>query len=144
MDWFRITAAKVARFCGHPAVFAVACLSVVAWAASGPIFGYSDTWQLIINTSTTVITFLMVFLIQNSQTRDNDAMHLKLDELLRALDDAQTDFCDLEDRSEQEIQELHAKYARLAQAAKKRVEERSSKARDEQQTRSGSSRAKAS
>ena len=129
MDWFRIAAAKTARLSGHPAVFLVACLSIVLWAASGPIFGYSDTWQLIINTSTTVITFLMVFLIQNSQTRDSDAVHLKLDELLRALDEAQTDFCDLENRSEQEIKELHAKYARLAEAAKKEVAERASSPR---------------
>jgi low affinity Fe/Cu permease len=124
MDWFRVAAAKVARWSGHPAVFAVACLSIILWAVSGPIFGYSDTWQLIINTSTTVITFLMVFLIQNSQTRDSDAMHLKLDELLRAIDAAETDFIDLEDRSEQEIKELHAKYAQLAATAKKVVEER--------------------
>jgi low affinity Fe/Cu permease len=124
MDWFRVAAAKVARFSGHPAVFALACVSIVVWALLGPIFDYSDTWQLIINTSTTVITFLMVFLIQNSQTRDNDAMHLKLDELLRAIDTAETDFIDLEERSEQEIQELHAKYTRLAEAAKQKVEER--------------------
>jgi low affinity Fe/Cu permease len=124
MDWFRVAAAKVARWSGHPAVFAVACLSIILWAVSGPIFGYSDTWQLIINTSTTVITFLMVFLIQNSQTRDSDAMHLKLDELLRAIDAAETDFIDLEDRSEQEIRELHAKYAQLAATAKKAVEAR--------------------
>jgi low affinity Fe/Cu permease len=128
MDWFRIVAAKVARWSGHPGVFAAACLSIVIWAVSGPIFGYSDTWQLIINTSTTVITFLMVFLIQNSQTRDSDAMHLKLDELLRAIDEAETDFIDLEERSEQEIQELHAKYARMAEAAKKEVEERARRA----------------
>ena len=124
MDWFRIAAAKVARWSGHPAVFALACLSIVVWAVSGPIFGYSDTWQLIINTSTTVVTFLMVFLIQNSQTRDSDAMHLKLDELLRAIDAAETDFIDLEDRSEQEIRELHDKYAQLAATAKKAVEDR--------------------
>lgn len=128
MDLFRIAAAKVARWSGHPAVFALACLCIVAWAISGPIFGYSDTWQLIINTSTTVITFLMVFLIQNSQTRDSDAMHLKLDELLRSIDAAKTDFIDLEDRNEQEIKELHAKYARLAEAAKNKVEERARRA----------------
>mgnify|MGYP001104552917 CR=1 FL=1 len=127
MDWFRIAAAKVARWSGHPAVFALACLSIVVWAVSGPIFGYSDTWQLIINTSTTVVTFLMVFLIQNSQTRDSDAMHLKLDELLRAIDSAETDFIDLEDRSEQEIRELHTKYAQLAATAKQMVEARAGK-----------------
>jgi low affinity Fe/Cu permease len=127
MDWFRIAAAKVARWAGHPAVFALACFSIIAWAASGPIFGFSDTWQLIVNTSTTVITFLMVFLIQNSQTRDSDAMHLKLDELLRAIDTAETDFIDLEERSEQEIRELHAKYTQLAAAAKKAVDDRAEK-----------------
>src|SRR5262245_55980960 len=122
MDWFRMAAAKVARWSGHPAVFALACFSIIAWAASGPIFGYSDTWQLIVNTSTTVITFLMVFLIQNSQTRDSDAMHLHLDELLRAIDAAETDFIDLEERSEQEIKQLHARYVELAAAAKKVVD----------------------
>ena len=131
MDWFRVAAAKVARWSGHPAVFALACLSIIVWAVSGPIFGYSDTWQLIINTSTTVITFLMVFLIQNSQTRDSDAMHLKLDELLRAIDAAETDFIDLEERSEQEIKELHAKYVDLAAAAKKAVEKRARQPRVE-------------
>jgi low affinity Fe/Cu permease len=144
MDWFRTAAAKVARLSGHPVVFLLACLSIVGWGVSGPIFGYSDTWQLVINTSTTVITFLMVFLIQNSQTRDSDAMHLKLDELLRALDEAQTDFCDLEDRSEQEIQELHAKYARLAEAAKKEVEGRATKPRERPRPAAASRRAKAS
>jgi low affinity Fe/Cu permease len=124
MDWFRVAAAKVARLSGHPAVFALACFSIVAWAASGPIFGFSDTWQLIVNTTTTVITFLMVFLIQNSQTRDSDAMHLKLDELLRAIDAAETDFIDLEERSEQEIRDLHVKYTKLAEAAKKAVDKR--------------------
>ncbi len=94
------------------------------WGVSGPVFSYSDTWQLIINTSTTVITSLMVFLIQNSQTRDSDALHLKLDELLRAVKDAHTDFADLEDRSDEEIKELRAKFARLAEAAKKEIEER--------------------
>jgi len=129
MDWFRIAAAKVARLSGHPAVFLLACLSIVIWGVTGPIFGYSDTWQLLINTSTTIVTFLMVFLIQNSQTRDSDAMHLKIDELLRALKGARTDFCDLEDRSDQEIKELQARYAGLAEAAKQEVETRAAKPR---------------
>src|SRR5262245_2114490 len=124
MDWFRTAAAKVVRWSGDPAVFALACFRIIAWAASGPIFGFSDTWQLIVNTTTTVITFLMVFLIQNSQTRDSDAMHLKLDELLRAIDAAETDFIDLEERSEEEIRQLHVKYTQLAAAAKKAVEEK--------------------
>jgi low affinity Fe/Cu permease len=144
MDWFRTAAAKVARLSGHPGVFLLACLSIVIWAVSGPVFDYSDTWQLIINTSTTVVTFLMVFLIQNSQTRDSDAMHLKLDELLRALDEAQTDFCDLEDRSEQEIKELQAKYAGLAEAAKNAVEERAGKNAKSRRTVATSQPAKAS
>lgn len=118
MDFFRTASAKVARWTGHPVVFLAACLSIAVWALSGPAFGFSDTWQLVINTTTTIVTFLMVFLIQNSQTRDSDALHLKIDELLRALDAARTDFCDLEERSEQEIRTLQERFSALAQSAK--------------------------
>ena len=99
---------------GHPAAFALACLAIVVWGALGPIAGYSDTWQLVINTSTTIITFLMVFLIQNTQNRDSHALHLKIDELLRALDAADTRLVDLEERSEQELQRLQEHYKNLA------------------------------
>ena len=99
---------------GHPAAFALACLAIVVWGALGPIAGYSDTWQLVINTSTTIVTFLMVFLIQNTQNRDSHALHLKIDELLRALDAADTRLVDLEERSEQELQRLQEHYKNLA------------------------------
>jgi low affinity Fe/Cu permease len=99
---------------GHPAAFALACLVIVVWAALGPLAGYSDTWQLVINTSTTIVTFLMVFLIQNTQNRDSHAMHLKIDELLRALDAADTRLVDLEGRSEKDLERLHQHYVALA------------------------------
>ena len=92
-------------------IFAVAIILV--WAITGPIFHFSDTWQLIINTGTTIVTFLMVFLIQNTQNRDAKAIHLKLDELLRAVSEARTGMVDLEDLSDAELQRLHAEFARL-------------------------------
>ena len=114
MNVFDRVAAHIARLVGHPVSFALACLVVAVWACLGPFAGYSDTWQLIINTSTTIVTFLMVFLIQNTQNRDSHAMHLKIDELLRALDAADTRLVDLEERSEQELQKLHDHYKELA------------------------------
>jgi len=99
---------------GHPAIFAVACIVIVVWGALGPVLGYSDSWQLVINTSTTIVTFLMVFLIQNTQNRDSEALHLKIDELLRALDAADTRLVDLEERSEQELEQLRKRYKDLA------------------------------
>lgn len=114
MNFFDRVAVHIARWVGHPATFALACLVVLAWASLGPIAGYSDTWQLIINTSTTIVTFLMVFLIQNTQNRDNHALHLKIDELLRALDAADTRLVDLEDRSEKDLLRLHEHYKQLA------------------------------
>ena len=114
MNIFDRLAAQIARLVGHPISFALACLVILVWAGLGPLAGYSDTWQLIINTSTTIVTFLMVFLIQNTQNRDNQALHLKIDELLRALDAADTRLVDLEERSEQELQKLHDHYRQLA------------------------------
>jgi low affinity Fe/Cu permease len=107
-------AKRIAHLMGHPAIFAVACLVIVVWGALGPVLGYSDTWQLVINTSTTIVTFLMVFLIQNTQNRDSEALHLKIDELLRALDAADTRLVDLEERSEQELEQLRKRYKDLA------------------------------
>jgi low affinity Fe/Cu permease len=102
--WFAKAAGKVAGWTGSSWAFIGAALVVIMWMISGPIFGFSDTWQLVINTGTTIVTFLMVFLIQNTQNRDTRALHLKLDELLRALPEArERDFMDLEDRSEQEL-----------------------------------------
>ena len=114
MNLFDRTANHIARVMGHPTAFALACLVIIVWGAVGPFAGYSDTWQLVINTSTTIVTFLMVFLIQNTQNRDNYALHLKIDELLRALDAADTRLVDLEDRSEQELERLHQRYRNLA------------------------------
>jgi low affinity Fe/Cu permease len=114
MNFFDRAANHISRLMGHPAAFALACLAILVWAALGPIEGYSDTWQLIINTSTTIVTFLMVFLIQNTQNRDNQALHLKIDELLRALDAADTRLVDLEERSEKELGRLHEHYKVLA------------------------------
>jgi low affinity Fe/Cu permease len=117
MNVFDRAAVHIARLVGHPASFALACLVILVWAGLGPIAGYSDTWQLIINTSTTIVTFLMVFLIQNTQNRDSHALHLKIDELLRALDAADTRLVDLEERSEAELQRLHDHYKALANSA---------------------------
>jgi low affinity Fe/Cu permease len=111
-------AKATARASGHPLTFALAFLVILAWAATGPLFRYSDTWQLVINTGTTVITFLMVFLIQNTQNRDSVAMQIKLDELLRAVHGAHTALADLEDLTEEELEGFKAHYVRLAEEAK--------------------------
>ena len=114
MNFFDRAANRIARWTGHPTTFALACLVILVWGLLGPLEGYSDTWQLVINTSTTIVTFLMVFLIQNTQNRENNALHLKIDELLRALDAADTRLVDLEERSERELQQLHDHYKALA------------------------------
>jgi low affinity Fe/Cu permease len=114
MNLFDRAATHISRLMGHPSAFALACLVILIWSASGPFLGFSDTWQLVINTSTTVVTFLMVFLIQNTQSRDSHALHLKIDELLRALDAADTRLVDLEERSEQELEQLRTHYKMLA------------------------------
>jgi low affinity Fe/Cu permease len=121
---FDRAASFIARLMGQPAVFALALLVIVIWGAAGPFAGYSDTWQLIINTSTTIVTFLMVFLIQNTQNRDSHALHLKIDELLRALDAADTRLCDLEERSETELRRLHKHYVELAEGRSDRGPQR--------------------
>jgi len=114
LNIFDRIAKRIAHLMGQPAIFAAACLVIVVWGALGPVLGYSDSWQLVINTSTTIVTFLMVFLIQNTQNRDSEALHLKIDELLRALDAADTRLVDLEERSEQELEQLHKRYKDLA------------------------------
>src|SRR5262245_24089040 len=98
---------------GRPQAFAIACAIVLAWALTGPIFRYSDTWQLIINTGTTIVTFLMVFLIQSTQNRDARALHLKLDELIRALKGARNRLVDLEELSDKELEKLRQEFHRL-------------------------------
>lgn len=113
---------------GHPATFLCAVLGVVAWAAMGPALGYSENWQLWINTSTTILTFLMVFLLQHTQNQDARAMHVKIDELLRAVQGARNELIDLENLSEEELarycaefKELHLKYAHVLEKHGKTV-----------------------
>ena len=104
----------IAEQCGHAGVFIIAVAIIVVWAATGPIFGYSDTWQLIINTGTTIITFLMVFLIQNTQNRDTAAIQLKLDELIRANQNARNAMLCLEDLTEDELTRVKTAFTSLA------------------------------
>jgi low affinity Fe/Cu permease len=122
-------AKRTAHAAGQPAAFALAAGVVLVWAITGPIFHYSDSWQLVINTSTTIITFLMVFLIQNTQNRDAVAMHIKLDELIRAVHGARNMLLDLEDLTEEELEEMRMRYVKLAERAKAAVDSRKSSAR---------------
>jgi low affinity Fe/Cu permease len=108
-----------ARATGHPITFAAALVVILAWAATGPVFGLSDTWQLVINTSTTIVTFLMVFLIQNTQNRDSAAIQLKLDELIRATPGAHNALLDLEELTEQQLDALRTRYEQLARRARR-------------------------
>jgi len=112
---FHKFAATIATASGSPWAFMLAFLVIVVWAITGPIFNFSDTWQLVINTGTTIVTFLMVFLIQNTQNRDGVAIQLKLDELLRAVEGARTSLVDLEDLSDEEILRLKKEFERLHQ-----------------------------
>jgi low affinity Fe/Cu permease len=117
-DSFGKIARSVAFASGRPNTFAFAVTLIVIWAVSGPIFQYSDTWQLVINTGTTIVTFLMVFLIQNTQNRDSAAVHLKLDEIIRAIDAAGNEAMSLEEKSQDELDEIKTQYADLAKTAK--------------------------
>lgn len=108
----------VARAVGQPAAFGAALVGVVLWMLTGPIFNYSDSWQLVINTGTTIVTFLMVFLIQNTQNRDSEAMQIKLDELIRALDKARNTLLNLEELEEKDLDRIRADYVKLAQKAR--------------------------
>jgi len=107
-----------AQQCGRPPVFALACGTVILWAALGPVFGFSDTWQLVINTGTTIVTFLMVFLIQNTQNRDTAALQIKIDELIRATEKARNSLLDLEDLTEAEMDRVKGELMQLARRAK--------------------------
>lgn len=106
-DTFRKFAQKVSSITGTPYAFGFSVLVIIAWAVMGPLFKYSDTWQLVINTGTTIVTFLMVFLIQNTQNRDNRALQTKLDELIRANKHARNQLIDLEDLSDTELDKIH-------------------------------------
>ena len=115
---------QAARAAGHPVVFALAAGLILLWLVTGPMFGFSDTWQLIINTGTTIITFLMVFLIQNTQNRDSEAMHIKLDELIRAMEGAHNALLNLEDLGEKELDRIRSDYTRLAEQARETLQEK--------------------
>ena len=115
---FNRLAKWASRFTGRPLSFALALLVVVLWVVTGPLFGFSDTWQLVINTGTTIVTFLMVFLIQNSQNRDTEAIQLKLDELIRATRGAHNALLDLEELEEHELDVFRSRYLALAKAAR--------------------------
>lgn len=112
---FRKIAQKCSDFIGRPSAFIIATLSIVIWAFAGPIYDYSDTWQLVINTGTTVITFLMIFLVQNTQNRDAKAIHLKLDELIRSKKGARNDLVDIEDETDQRLTDLQKEFQELGQ-----------------------------
>jgi low affinity Fe/Cu permease len=106
------------RTLGHPTIFAAAVLVILAWGVTGPIFGFSNTWQLAINTGTTIVTFLMVFLIQNTQNRDGAAVQLKLDELIRAIDGAHNGLLDLEELSDEDLGRIRGQFEALAREAR--------------------------
>jgi low affinity Fe/Cu permease len=111
---FNAAAQWTSRQCGRASTFAIACLTILVWALSGPLFHYSDTWQLVINTGTTIITFLMVFLIQNTQNRDSAALHLKLDELIRVSNTARNKLLNLENLTEAELDHLKDSFTKMA------------------------------
>jgi low affinity Fe/Cu permease len=115
---FRYFARRVSYHVGSSSAFFIACLVVLVWAATGPIFGFSDTWQMVINTATTIVTFLMVFLIQHAQNHDSRVMQIKLDELLRAVEAARNDLVDLEESSEEDLAQLKQEFSSLSQATK--------------------------
>ncbi|HST52652.1 MAG TPA: low affinity iron permease family protein [Pyrinomonadaceae bacterium] len=114
-EFFRKFASVTSAVVGSSWSFMLAVLVIIVWAASGPAFGYSDTWQLVINTGTTIVTFLMVFLIQNTQNRDAKAIHLKLDELLRAVEGARTSMANLENMPDEELKRLQDEFQRLCE-----------------------------
>jgi low affinity Fe/Cu permease len=120
-SWFDRFSKLSARTAGRSATFTIACMSILAWIATGPLFNYSDTWQLAINTATTIITFLMVFLIQHTQNIDSQAVQIKLDELIRATKGAHNALLDLEEMTEKQLDEIRMKYEFLAKVAKRKL-----------------------
>jgi len=116
--WYSRFAKATARFSGRPRTFTIAVSIILIWIISGPIFDFSDTWQLVINTGTTIVTFLMVFLIQNTQNRDTEAIQVKLDELIRATKGAHNALLDLEELEEEHLDTFRSKYQRLASVAR--------------------------
>lgn len=114
---FRIVSSRIANWVGSASAFMIALGALIMWAFTGPLFHFSDTWQLVVNTATTIVTFLMVFLIQNTQNRDAKAIHLKLDELIRAVQGARNDLVDLEDLSDEELKKLQQQFERLREVS---------------------------
>jgi low affinity Fe/Cu permease len=117
-------AKATSRLTGRPITFSIAIAIIIIWAFTGPLFHYSDTWQLVINTSTTIITFLMVFLIQNTQNRDSEAIHIKLDELIRAMEGAHNALLDLEELEEDDLDRIRGDYEKLAEFARMELRKR--------------------
>jgi low affinity Fe/Cu permease len=120
-SWYSRFAKSASHFCGRPKVFMMAVGLIAVWLISGPLFGFSDTWQLVINTGTTIVTFLMVFLIQNTQNRDTEAIQIKLDELIRATKGAHNALLDLEELEEDKLDAFREKYEALAAAAREKL-----------------------
>lgn len=116
---FTVLSQKASYYTGHPAAFFSAFAIVILWGVTGPVFGFNDTWQLVINTGTTIITFLMVFLIQSTQNRDTAAMQLKLDELIRTTSGAHLILLDLEELSESDLEKIRDEYEQIASKARK-------------------------
>lgn len=122
LSWYSAFAKGAAHFCGRPRTFALAVAVILVWIVTGPVFHFSDTWQLVINTGTTIITFLMVFLIQNTQNRDTAAIQIKLDELIRAMEGAHNALLDLEELEDDDLDQFRRKYQALAAAARKNLD----------------------
>jgi low affinity Fe/Cu permease len=120
-SWFNRFAKWAAHATGHPFAFLLAVSVILVWALTGPVFGFNDTWQLVINTSTTIVTFLMVFLIQNTQNRDSAALQIKLDELIRSMEGAHNAMLDLEELEEAELEQIRDKYEALAATAREKL-----------------------
>ncbi len=121
-SFFNRFAKWTSRVAGKPAAFVLAIVVVIAWAATGPIFGFSDTWQLVINTGTTIVTFLMVFLLQNTQYRDSEALQIKLDELIRAVEGAHNALLELEELDQKDLDRIKGEYRKLAEKARRDLE----------------------
>jgi low affinity Fe/Cu permease len=120
-SWFPALARGASTAAGTPGMFAIALLVVIVWALTGPLFHYSDTWQLVINTGTTIVTFLMVFLIQNTQNRDTQAVQLKLDELIRVTKGAHNLLIDLEELDDEQVEQLRRTYERLGKNSERKT-----------------------
>lgn len=119
--WYSRFSKGAAHFCGRPRVFVLAVGVIIVWIATGPLFHFGDTWQLVINTGTTIVTFLMVFLIQNTQNRDTEAIQIKLDELIRATNGAHNALLDLEELEEETIESFRKRYEALASVAREEL-----------------------